>query len=112
MGRVLLLAMAVVAVLSTSGCAEIMKELPNAIRESQKPPLVTPEEFGKVREGISPAQIEEIVGAPPTEVHDIPRSDDKSEKLLQWTNYDGSILFVTVVDGEATQVKGYDLGGE
>ncbi len=53
-----------------------------------------------------------VVGAPPAEVHDIPREDGQSEKILRWTNYDGFILFVTVIDGEATQVKGYDLDGE
>lgn len=112
MGRELLLAATVVVVLCASGCAEIIKELPNAIRESQKPPIVTPEEFGKVREGMSATEIQGVVGSPPTEVHDIPRKDGRSEKILQWTNYDGSTLFVTIVDGESTDVNGYNLDGE
>jgi hypothetical protein len=100
-----------VAAFALGGCAQIAAELPNAIKESQKPPLVTPAEFKQVEKGMTPEQVEQIVGAPPTDTFEIPRQDGKSEQSIEWANYDGSTLFIGVVDGEVVSIKGYKLDG-
>ena len=96
-----------VLALSATGCSQIVQELPSAITESQKPPLVTPEEYKQIKTGMSEADVTRIVGAPPTESR--ASLDVKDEVELSWTNYDGSILFVTLKDGRVSELKDYDL---
>jgi len=93
--------------LSVTGCTQIVQELPNAARESQKSPLVTPEEYKQIKIGMSEADVTTIVGAPPTESR--ASLDVKDEVELNWTNYDGSILFITLKDGRVSEIKDYDL---
>jgi len=93
--------------LCATGCAQIVQELPNAIKESQKPPLVTPEEYKQIKMGMSEVDVTKIVGAPPTESR--ASLDVKDEVELSWTNYDGSILFLTLKDGRVHAIKDYDL---
>ncbi len=91
-------------ILALSGC----EMLPQAIKDSQAPPIVTPEEVGRLTPGMTAEEAESIIGEPPTESDAV--GDGKT--MMSWTNGDGSMVFVTVENGVVVEVSDTGLSKE
>ncbi len=91
------------------GCEQIAAELPNAISESGKEQIATPEKFEQLEKGMSEADVVKIMGAEATEKNEFTRGDGKTESMRDWVNYDGSMIQLVFTDGELTAIKEYKV---